>query len=166
MTAMIPAILIAGPSASGKSSLANAVAAALRVPCLSLDDYFIRKPRSFVETPTGPIRTFERPYLYDGARLAKDVLAHPAGVVAEGFCLFNYPEIMALTASRFYLDVAFSVCLARRLARRPRRVSDQSFQIVGEQETNAFVIPQQHLDGVHVLDGIRPLDELLIAVVS
>lgn len=159
-------ILIAGPSASGKSTLAKHLASTLNLEVFSLDDYFIPSTKVFVETAGGKVRTFERPALYDGARLAKDILLSQTGAVVEGFCLFAYPEIMALPASRFYLDVPFSVCLARRHVRKPQRPSDKSFQLIGEQESATFVLPQQHFPSVRVLDGTRTIEALLKAVIS
>jgi uridine kinase len=153
-------ILIAGPSASGKTTIARAVAAALKVPCLSLDRYFIPRATAFVETANGPVRTFERPELYDGARLAMDFGAQSAGVVVEGFCLFAYPQVLAIPARRFYIDLPFPLCLVRRMARRPQRFSDRSFLLVGEQENATFVVPQQHIPGVFVLDGSLPVETL------
>lgn len=163
---MSVAIFIAGPSASGKSTLAKAIAALKGVRSLSLDDYFIRGAKAFVETATGKVRTFERPQLYDGVRLARDIATHREPIVAEGFCLFAYPEIQALPALRFYLHTPFSVCLARRNARRPQRPSDKSFQIIGESEFTAFVAPQQYLPSVTVLDGMLDTSALVQQVIA
>ena len=163
---MNPLILIAGPSASGKTTLALEVARQIGLPCLSLDDYFISKPKLFVETPTGMVRTFERPVLYNGAMLAIKLSNRVSGFVVEGFCLLNYPQILALPAARYYLDVPFSICAKRRAARLPQRPSDESFSIIGEQETAAYVFPQSKLAGVRLLDGLRPIDELAASIVA
>ncbi|WP_415907094.1 hypothetical protein [Oleiharenicola sp. Vm1] len=129
-----------------------------------MDEHFIRGKRVVVGTPRGPVRTFERPELYNGSRLAIALGNRTIGTVAEGFCLFVYPLIAELEARRFYLDVPFDICLARREARRPRRPSDASFALIGEQENAAFVLPQRDLAGVEVLDGMRPVDELVAEV--
>lgn len=159
-------IFIAGPSASGKSTLAKAVAARVGARRFCLDDYFIPRARVFVDTNGGPVRTFERPELYDAARLARHVAAVPGPVVTEGFCLLGYPEFREQDALRVYVDVPFDICLARRLARRPIRPSDQSFRIIGRSESAAFVEPQRKVPGVVVLDGRNSTDELVCAVLA
>ena len=159
-------VLISGPSGSGKTTLAHKVGLKFGMPVLHLDDYFIRGAKAFVDCAGARVRTFERPALYDGARLAADVGAQRHGCVVEGFCLFTYPEITVLNGFRFYLDVPFGECLARRNARKPQRPSDRSFRIVGESETAAFVLPQRNLPGIHVLDGTRGIEELAAAIAS
>lgn len=159
-------VFIAGPSASGKSTLAKAVAEVLGARVMCLDDYFIPRARIFVETPGGRIRTFERPELYDAGRMARDVAAVNGAVVAEGFCLLGYGEFRAQNAVRVFVDLSFDICLARRLARRPVRPSDKSFRVIGESESATFVEPQRDIPGVVVLDGRRPTSELLRAVLA
>jgi uridine kinase len=159
-------ILLAGPSASGKSSLARKLAAILHLKHLCLDDYYISGKKCFIDTPRGALRTYDRPELYDFARLCTDITAASSGVVVEGFILFCSPQILALPATRYYLDVPFDVCLARRLARKPHRPSDRIFQVIGEQENASFVMPQRDLPGVTVLDGMQATDSLLPFVLS
>ena len=77
---MRPHILIAGPSASGKTTLARAVASRLCCPCLSLDELFIRGAKVMVDTPSGPVRSYERPELYNGNRLAMRLFNGTGGV--------------------------------------------------------------------------------------
>ena len=148
-------ILIAGPSASGKSTIAREVARLRGVPCFSLDDYFIKGAKAFVDTPSGRIRTFERPGLYNGAALAEELSRAKDGAVVEGFCLFTYPAMCAIEGKRYYLDVPFSTCAERRRIRRPRRLSDQTYLVIGEGENAAFVLPQRSLARMSVLDGTR-----------
>ena len=160
-------VLIAGPSASGKSTLARAVGLALRRRVLSLDDFFDRtQPCFYVETAQGPVRTYEDPRSYDGAALARQAEESAGGVVIEGLSLFLYPAIQALPAHWFYVDVPFATCLERRLARKPARRSDLSFQLVGEAESARHVGPQARLPGVVVLDGLRPTTDLLQQVLG
>lgn len=155
-----PIVLIAGPSASGKSTVARLVATARHLPLLCLDDYFIRGRREFIGTAAGRVRTYERPTLYDGGSLAKDARAARAGVVVEGFCLLMYPEFAELEAFRFYLDVPHSVCAERRAKRRPSRPSDESFSLIGEAEAAKYVLPQRFMPNVQVLDGMLPPADL------
>jgi len=97
--------------------------------------------------------------MYDGQRLAREI-ASAAGVVVEGFCLFCYPDILALRAQSFYVDVPFSVTVERRSRRRPKRLSDRSYSLIGEQENAAFILPQRSLPGIRVLNGMLPIPDL------
>ena len=161
-----PLILIAGPSGSGKSTLAKALAAHMGFPCLSLDDYYIPRAKVFVETANGVVRTFERPESYDGEKLAIRLSNRTTGTVAEGFCLFQYRQVRELGGVCFYIDAPFSVCSARRAARRPQRPSDRSFALVGEAETMAFVAPQKDMPGVLRLDGTASTADLMPLVLD
>ena len=155
-------IFIAGPSGSGKSTLAKTLAMLTGCRYLSLDNYWKGGPGLFVNAPLGGIvRSYEDPSLYDGAQLAANVAAHGAPCVAEGFCLLSYPEIQAVAGHRFYMEVPFDVCMDRRLARRPQRPSDASFWLIGEQETNRWVLPQKALPGVTILDATASPQEIL-----
>ncbi len=159
-------VQIAGPSGSGKSTVATAVANQLELYCLKLDDYYIPRSMAYVKTAGGSVRTFERPSLYNGAQLAFDAAQIGAGCVMEGFCLFSYPQIVAMTAHRFYIDLPFATCFARRMARTPRRPSDRSFEVVGEQETETYVVPQKLIPGVVTVDGRTSSDEVKAAIIS
>jgi shikimate kinase len=161
-----PVILIAGPSASGKSTLAAAVAAQAGFPCLALDDVFIRGAKAYVDRPEGRIRTFDRPELYNGARLAAQISNRTCGMVAEGFGLFAYRQMLGFAALRYYLDVPFALCAERRRARRPRRPSDRSFEAIGEEENASFVLPQRGIAGVRVMDGQKQIAELAAAIIA
>lgn len=156
-------ILIAGPSGSGKSTFAAELARRRGARHLTLDDYYIRGAKEYARTANGPVRTFERPSLYDGARLAADICAPASGAVVEGFCLFAYPELLALDSIRFYIDVPFQVCLSRRMSRRPQRFSDKSFGLVGESENQTYVLPQRGLPGVEVIDGTASMEAMVRA---
>jgi uridine kinase len=159
-------VLLAGPSGSGKSTVARLVATALRARMLCLDRCFRANPKLFVAGPQGPVRTYERPGAYDGAALAAEVRRASGAVIVEGFCLLTYPEVLALGGTRFYLDLPFDLCLARRLARRPQRPSDRSFAVVGRAETEAFVVPQMRLPGVRILDARHPPPALAAAILQ
>lgn len=154
-------ILIAGPSASGKSTLARALAAATGMRVFSLDAYWGGGTARYARCEHGVrVRHYEDPALYDGDRLAADLVRHGAPAIAEGFCLFQYPAILALPARRFYIDLSFDECLKRRMARRPQRPSDSSFLLIGEQETARWVEPQARIPGVVLLDGELSSDRL------
>ncbi len=144
-------VLIAGCSGSGKSTVSQIVARRLGVPSFCLDDYFVRGARVFVDHGGSKVRTFERPELYDGARMARD-LARCGNAVAEGFCLLSYPEMQQLAARRFFIDIPFAECLRRRRG-RPNRPSDRSFELIGESEATRFVLPQRGMPGVTCVDG-------------
>lgn len=152
--------MIAGPSASGKSTLAREVADRLGFRCLSLDDMHIAGAKAYVETVRGQVRTYERPQLYDGDRLADIIRHRTTDLVVEGFCLYTYPRLLSSVAWRFYLDVPFDICARRRRARRPQRPSDESFALIGESENARIVLPQRHLPCVRILNGLRPTAEL------
>ena len=155
-------VLLAGPSASGKTTVARLLAKETGAQLLCLDDHFRRRPKIMVAGPNGPVRTYERPELYDGAALAATAGQGPA--ILEGFCLFAYPEVLALSPHRFYLDLPFELSRARRAARIPLRRSDQSYQLIGRQEYEAFVASQRQIAGVRILDAQQP-PELLAAAI-
>ena len=159
-------IQIAGPSASGKSTLARLAAEHLGLPVFCLDEFFIPRPARYVSTPDGPVRNYEDPRSYDGARMARRIEESGGPAVAEGFCLFAYPEVMAAPAVRFYLDVPFPVCARRRSARSPARPSDRSFALIGKDESARHVEPQKHLPGVTVLNGMGLLGDNLEMVLA
>lgn len=159
-------LLISGPSASGKSTLARAAANALQRPLILLDNYFIPEPRRFVKTASGLVRNYEDPRSYDGDEVARLARAHPSGAVLEGFCLLAYPSVMSLPGLRFYLDVPFDVCVERRRARRPQRRSDASFFLIGRDETARHVESQKHLPGVVVINGMLPISTILAQVLD
>lgn len=148
----IPTIMVAGPSACGKTTLAAMLGEWLSRPVLSLDDYFTPTPRFWADTPAGRIRNYEHPSAYDGAALARDILDAGEPVVVEGFCLYQYPEVMRLPAVKLFLPTRFEICLERRRARRPSRISDKSFEIIGQQESERWVYPQAQMPGVVSID--------------
>lgn len=107
---------IAGPTRSGKSSLARALRENLPgKDLLNQDHYF----KSAGETPDS----------IDFRRLKKDLRAmlktaeteakrsHQVQVVvAEGFLLFADPEVEELCSVRFFLEIDKAICRARRAA--------------------------------------------------
>lgn len=158
---------IAGPSCSGKSTVAREVAVATGALLLHLDGRWIKgaeKPIIFGH----PSR--ERPHQYDGASLLADIRsAHEAGrdVVAEGFLLFEYPGIAEICDHRFFIDVLHAELVRRRKARGARggnatwgaagkdKVADAGWMAHGRLEWALYGAHQARLPGVVVLDGHR-----------
>ena len=104
---------LAGPSCSGKTTLAAQLATAMDGKVFSLDDYYVR----------GSMRkygTCERVENYDGCKLAAEIDAfsveHPGQhIIVEGFLLFLYPCLVF--SHRFFIDIPDDVAIARRRAR-------------------------------------------------
>src|ERR1700723_3656566 len=67
-----PVLGIAGPSGSGKSTLAKRLALDFGARVVCLGDYFCHKAK---RPMVNGYPSFERPHLYDGARMARDVAA-------------------------------------------------------------------------------------------
>ena len=104
---------IAGPSCSGKTTLARQLVLALDGKLFSLDDYYVR----------GSMRkygTCERPENYDDGKLYAEIDAfaveHPGRhIVVEGFLLFLYPRLVF--SHMFFIDIPDEIAVARRRAR-------------------------------------------------
>lgn len=152
-------IIIVGPSGSGKTTVAQAVARELGVALISMDDFRIRKSNKVLFTARAgaqEVRSWENPGCWDGNAISSKLrAAHQLGVgyVAEGNHLLMYPGIAALDAERYYLHVPFKVSLERRRTRHRFLPADESFKLIGVQETARWVAPQQLLPGVVILDG-------------
>lgn len=132
-------IILVGPSGSGKTTVAQAVARALGVPLFSMDDFRMKGIRSSlitVEHKGRQVRTYEDPQLWDAhAILHKLRACYNAGVgfVAEGNHLLIYHQIAELPGTeKYYIDVPFSVSVARRKTRHRNSESDDSFKLIGE----------------------------------
>jgi uridine kinase len=110
---------LAGPSCSGKSTAARLVAEAAGARVFHLDAYWI--PGS-ARPPVNGAPSYERPEQYGGQAMARDIMvylaASPAApVVAEGFLLFLYPDLLDLCGTRVFLKAGWQTVLARRAAR-------------------------------------------------
>ncbi len=165
---IIANVLIAGPSGSGKSTLAAIVAAKISATVVSIDDYRRRGVRRMVQCNGELVRTFEHPDHWNGLGLslrlnALDRLKVPW--VAEGVLLWHYAFVAALPARRFFVDVPFEVCVARRRQRARHSESDRSFALVGAAETERWVHPQRDC-GAIVLDGTQSPESLAAEIVS
>jgi len=167
---------ISGPSCSGKTSLAKAVAELLGAPTLHLDQHFIADAeRPEVEG----FPSFEQPHQYDAAALLEQVREAAADnehVVVEGFLLFTYPGFLELCDQRVHLDVPHDT-LAERRARRNGatgdvkggriKLADTAWAAHGRQEWERFGAVQATLPGVDVLrpwaTDVRPSAQQLAA---
>lgn len=152
-------IIIIGPSGAGKSTVGEIVARELGVPLVSLDDFVIRGARKhqYVEHEGHQIRSYLNPACWDsnafGCKLSALQFAG-SGFVAEGNHLLHYPQIVAIpNTERYYLDVPFGTSLDRRKCRHKFLPADESFAIIGEEETARWVSPQLKAPGVVRLDG-------------
>lgn len=162
---MVNSLVIVGPSCSGKSTIAKLLAEKLKKPFFSLDDYYIKDadPIYLLGADGEPYKTWERPYMYDGARLANDSMWNQAigGVVIEGFVALQYQEIRDINALRIYIDVSFDECLRRRKLRPRHSESDMTWEMLGERETREFVEPQKNFKGVSTYNGNASIDTLV-----
>lgn len=151
---------ISGPSCSGKTSLARAIAALLGAPTLHLDMHFIADAdRPLVNGHP----SFERPHQYDGAALLAEMLdaaQRHQHVVAEGFLLFLYPGILDACDHRLHLDVPHRTLVGRRARRASAmgdvkggriKQADIAWQAHGEEEWEAHGAHQVAMPGVKVL---------------
>lgn len=157
-------IAIAGPSCSGKSTLAGVLSASLGAERLCLDDFYLPgHPRRYVETGNGRMRSFEHPEAYDGAALLRRVAGMERPVVAEGFLLLLYPGAVDAFDLRVFVDLPWDEILSRRAARKGQNVAkvDASFAAVGRDEWELFGARQRDVEGTVVLDGRLPVADLL-----
>lgn len=176
---------IAGPSCSGKTTVARGLAARMKARLLHLDRFWI----SGAHRPlVAGHESFERPDQYEGEALLRAALhaADEGDVVIEGFLLFTYPGILEACSSAFLLDVSHEELVRRRLGRAGEagddvagegRVpeADRGWHAHGREEWERFGAPQASLPGVVVLhpqtttdpvdvwvDGV--VDDLMIAI--
>jgi uridine kinase len=158
--ALVKNLFLVGPSCCGKSTLAKILGAKLNLPVFSLDDYYIEGADPlYVFGPNDEVyQTWERPYMYDGNRLAADIPA--TGAIIEGFILFQYQSILDLTGLRVYLDLPFNECLRRRKLRPRHSASDLSFEMIGEKENTEFVLAQKDIKDVVVFNANASIDDL------
>ncbi len=162
---------IAGPSCSGKSTIAEAIASTLGIELLHLDGRWISKAEKPV---VNGHPSYEQPHQYDGASLLAEMkAAHAEGrdILVEGFLLFCFPEILDLCDHRFYIDVAHEELVRRRTARTAAGgnatwaalgsddVVDRGWLAHGREEWERWGLPQSKLTGVVILDGHRPAAE-------
>lgn len=168
---------IAGPSCSGKTTVARLVAARLDAPLLHLDKHWV----DGCEKPVvNGHPSYERPHQYDGKRLmeAADALspAH-AYVVVEGFLLFAYPRAVQRCGVRILIDAPHAVLAERRSARSAsgrydgvwdgaNADVDAGWCAHGKDEWERFGRQQDQVPGIVVLDGVRPPNELAASILK
>jgi len=156
-------IVIVGPSASGKTTLATAIAQELGCPMLSMDDYR-QRGMYFVQHEGRKVRNYEDPRGWDAnAIMCKlRVLCNVGqGFVAEGNHLLRYPDIAAIPEiETYYIDLSFATCLSRRKTRNRGTEPDWSFAQIGRRMTCEIVYPQRDVPGIRILDGTLPTAEL------
>lgn len=154
-------IIIVGPSGSGKTTVAEAIARELKLPVVSMDDFRVRNLRRrllpLVEHAGQKIRTYEDPIFWDGHAIGcklRALVQSGSGFVAEGNHLLHYPDVRAIPDTElYYLDVPFKVSVDRRKTRHRYSPADESFALIGEQETQRWVAPQLACRGIIRLDG-------------
>lgn len=154
---------IAGPSCSGKTTLARIVARILGAPLLHLD----RRWMARIERPVvNGHQSFERPEQYDGAGLLDETMRAmecSEHVVVEGFLLFTYPGFHEAADRRILLDVPHEVVARRRLERAQAKAAlddvaggrsgaaDAGWQAHGREEWDRFGAWQRDLPGMEVV---------------
>jgi uridine kinase len=180
-------ILISGPSCSGKSTLATRLATKLDANLLSLDLFYkLGSEKIYVKQGGKEYRTFERKELYDGEKVAQLIttlqqqrnveyhsllqpsdktyclqhLKRKPSLIVEGFHALNYPSLTALTTYTLYLDLPFEKQVFRRKQRSGRPASDTTFEKVGEQEYENYILPQKEKAEL-VLDANATITSLL-----
>lgn len=177
---------LAGPSCSGKTSLAYLLARHFRTEHLSCDEFYIKGgEKIYIDYKGERVRTFERPALYDGARLARVLHElQDSGVaiytvlnldtnqqeqrttiakdvmIVEGFLLYQYPELRRTITHKFFVDINEDEIIRRRTARDSHHKSNDAFLKVGIDEYRQYGWPQREFEDVYVLDGRKSLEEL------
>lgn len=155
---------IAGPSCSGKSTVARLLAAGLGATRLCLDDFYLKgHARRHVAVDGVRHRSFEHPEAYDGDALLSWCRSQGGPVVAEGFLLFLYPGAEATFDRMVFIDLPWDEVVARRTLRKGQTAAkvDASFAAIGRSEWELFGARQRELPGLRVLDGRLPVSELL-----
>lgn len=162
-------ILLIGPSASGKSTVAEILARELRVPVVPMDAFRCKR-MLFVTHEGRQVRNFEDPRMWDDNALAcklRALINSNQGFVAEGLHLLRYPAIAAIPQTeRWYLDIPHELALARRKTRHRNLPSDESFAIIGREQTRIHVEPQKDIPDVRVIDGTMPVADVVGAILG
>lgn len=181
---------ISGPSASGKSSIAEAVRSSHGDALIVQQDWYFRSPSEcppdanfcdlawlhmddlvrdltslargeVAEVPVIDFATFERA---GTARVLPQSL-----VIVEGMTIFRIPELVELFDWKFYVNVEIAV-IARRKRQRDLAERQKTLEIVEGQlqwvaEEYANDSPIRNQADVIVLDGSRTPDSLALTIV-
>jgi hypothetical protein len=166
----------AGPSCSGKSTLATEVARILGATIVRLDSHWLPAvARPYVNGHP----SYERPDQYDGAALLREVEAAKArkgSIVCEGFLLFCYPGMIEACDHAFFLKAPHTVLVARRRERAAiggdslweadggDAVSNASWLAHGQEEWERFGAQQSSLPDMHVIDAAADTRSIVAAV--
>lgn len=157
---------IAGPSCSGKSTVAELLAQHVELPLFHLDGRWVKgSPKAIVNGH----KSFERPTHYNGDGLAEDLKSHPH-FIAEGFLLFLYKDLLNIPF-KFFIDLPYEEQLARRLARASSRKDDRlggvndvaeiAWRHNGKEEWEAFGAKQKHIEDMVCLSGLEKPEVLV-----
>jgi uridine kinase len=184
---------IAGPSCSGKTTLARALAQALRggATVVGLDAYYhdfsgVPEPAIHVDVPDAidsrllieqmldlaAGRAIERP-VYDYAthtRSAQRVRVEPAGhVVVEGLFALYWPALRALYDLAVFVDADHDTCLSRRVDRDVRERGRTRESVVEVYRNKVRPMYELHVAPTRaradiVVSGLDGVDEMVSAV--
>lgn len=171
---------IAGPSCSGKSTVAKLLAKKLDANILNLDEFWIKRKKIYVSHKGEKIRTYDNPDLYDAKRMSGYIIelrgkgfvkgtkmnlkiheleefsmkAKPY-LIIEGFYVFTYHKLFDMFDLKFYIDIPENEILKRRKHRPLPSHVDESFMKIGLSEYKKFGSKQKDLPGVIILDGMK-----------
>lgn len=178
---------IAGPSCCGKSTIVTAIASTIKdspAP-FHLDKFWISGAE---KTIVNGEPSYERPDQYDGLALLSHInrersscggtASRSSFSLVEGFVLFLYPEIFRCLDTRIYLNLTEEEMVRRRTVRAgtggdpvngggERSAIERSFFANGIEEWRVNGGPEQEfMDGVHVVDAGRPVEEVFCDVLD
>lgn len=171
MNRKYPTLGICGSSATGKSTISKILANKHGARIFGLDNYWV--PSVHMPIVNGHA-SFERPELYDGFGMADGIVDHVSEyddpVIAEGFLIFTYPELLELLDVRIFLSMPHEITIQRRRKRalglgfssNPVEFTvEHAWEAHGEQEWQKYGAPQEHLPKVKIVDGTLPLKEIV-----
>lgn len=169
---------ICGPSCSGKTTASDILAKVVGGKVFHFDDYYLQDASHVM---VNGALSYERPELYDGKKLAQDMLDHatqnPSNcAIAEGFMIFNHPEVFELCDVKTFLSLGDSTILMRRKARAAKRGYDflggrqskfeHSFLCNGIEEWRRFGVKQANLPDVQIINGLYSPADIVQSICS
>jgi uridine kinase len=184
---------IAGPSASGKSTLAQVVASRLGGVVFALDAYHrdqrhLSEDEIDVDIPDAIEASLAAEHLralvagrpvdqpvYDFATHTRTGRTQPLApgslVVVEGLFALYWAELRALMHTRAFIALGHDECLRRRSARDVRDRGRTHQEVVAMYERKVRPMYDAHVDPTRayadlVLDGRVPIDELTSALLA